>query len=183
MNVITALVAALIVGASVAFYLRIFRFTYLQGGGKVVANHFTRIDGYMAAGCVGIFILQCAQSLKAGPMAVPASVDTMVLFLAQLEFWLFVIGAIVLSFVLRRMHPSALFGFDRLGFSKVFLFGLGLLFAALPLILASSSVTTNLLHLNPQQDTQPVMRLFEHASDPGKRIPLIMLAVVLAPIS
>jgi len=88
-----------------------------------------------------------------------------------------------LSFVLRGMHPSALFGFDRLGFSKVFFLGLGLLFAALPLILASSTLISDFLRSNPQRDTQPIMQLFERASDPGKRVPLIILAVVIAPIS
>jgi membrane protease YdiL (CAAX protease family) len=183
MNALTALCLALLVGASVAFYLRIFRLVYLQAGGKVVATHFSRVDAYLAAGCVTMFIVQCFQSLQGNRGALTAAIDTTVLFMVQLGFWIFVIGTIVLSFVLRGMHPSTLFGFDRLGFFKVFFLGLGLLFGALPLILASSTLTSNFLHVDPQRDTQPIMQLFEQASDPGKRVPLIILAVVVAPIS
>ena len=183
MNFLNIVVLALLVGASVAFYLRIFRFIYLQAGGKVVASHFARVDGYLAVGCVTMFLVQCLQSLKGNRGILPASIDTTFLFLVQLGFWIFVIGTIVLSFVLRGMHVSALFGFDRLGVSKVFLLGIGLLFAALPLILASSSITNGFLRADPQRDTQPIMQLFEQASDPAKRVPLIILAVVIAPIS
>ena len=183
MNALTALILALLVGASVAFYLRIFRLIYLQAGGKVVASHFARADAYLALGCVTLFIVQCLQSLNGSRGPLPATIDTTFLFIVQLGFWIFVIGIIVLSFALRGMHPSALFGFDRLGFFKVFFLGLGLLFAALPLILASSTLITDVLHSNPQQDTQPIMQLFEKSSDPAKRVPLIILAVVIAPIS
>jgi membrane protease YdiL (CAAX protease family) len=183
MNALTALFLALLVGASVAFYLRIFRLVYFQAGGKVVASHFARVDAYLAVGCVTMFIAQCFQSLQGSRGALPASIDTTFLFLVQLGFWVFVIGTIVLSLVLRGMHPSALFGFDRLSFFKVFFLGVALLFAALPLILASSTMTSNFLRSDPQRDTQPIMRLFEHASDPSRRVPLIILAVVIAPIS
>jgi membrane protease YdiL (CAAX protease family) len=183
MNALTSLFLALLVGASVAFYLRIFRFIYLQSGGKVVATHFARVDGYLVVGCVTMFLVQASQGLKGSRGALPASIDTTFLFLVQLGFWIFVIGTIVLSLILRGLHPSALFGFDRLSFSKVFLLGLGLLLAAMPLILASSTVTSSFMRADPQQDTQPIMQLFEQSSDPGKRVPLIMLAVVIAPIS
>jgi len=183
MNALTALFLALLVGASVAFYLRIFRLIYLQAGGKVVASHFARVDAYLLVGCVTMFLIQGLQGLKGSRGALPASIDTTFLFLVQLGFWIIVIGTIVLSFLLRGLHPSALFGFDRLGLSKVFLLGLGLLLAAMPLILASSTVTSSFLRADPQQDTQPIMQLFERSTDPAKRVPLIMLAVVIAPIS
>jgi CAAX protease family protein len=183
MNVLTALILALIVGASVAFYLRIFRLVYLQAGGKVDASHFGRVDAYLALGCVMMFIVQCFQSLGGGRSALPASIDTTALFLVQLGFWIFVIGTIVSSQLLRGLHPGAIFGFDRLGFFKLFFLGVALLFAALPLILASSAMISNFLRSDPQRDVQPIMQLFEHASDPGKRVPLIILAVVIAPIS
>jgi membrane protease YdiL (CAAX protease family) len=183
MNALTALFLALLVGASVAFYLRIFKSVYLRGGGKVVASHFARADAYLAAGCVTIFIVQCFQSLQGSRGALPASIDTTFLFLVQLGFWIFVIGTIVLSLALRGMHLSGLFGFDRLGFLKLFFLAVALLFAALPLILASSTMTSNFLRSDPQRDAQPIMQLFEHASDPSKRVPLILLAVVIAPIS
>jgi uncharacterized protein len=183
MNVLNALILALIVGASVAFYLRIFRQVYLQASGKVDASHFGRVDAYLAAGCVAMFIIQCFQNLEGSKGALPASVDTTALFLVQLGFWAFVIGTIVSSQLLRGMHPGVIFGFDRLGFLKLFFLGMALLVAALPLILASSAMISGFLRSDPQRDVQPIMQLFEHSSDPGKRVPLIILAVVVAPIS
>jgi CAAX protease family protein len=183
MNVLTALCLALIVAASVVFYLRIFRIVYLQAAGKVDASHFARVDAYLAVGCVTMFIAQCFQSQQGNRGPLPVSIDTTYLFLVQLGFWIFVIGTIILSQLLRGMHPSALFGFNRLGFFKLVFLGTALLFAALPLILASSAMISTFLRSDPQRDAQPIMQFFEHESDPGKRVPLIILAVVIAPIS
>ena len=81
------------------------------------------------------------------------------------------------------MRPTELFGFDRLGFLKVFLWGAGLLIAAFPLIFASSAVVSSLMHADPQKDSQPIMQLFEHVAEPGKKIPIILLAMVIAPLA
>jgi membrane protease YdiL (CAAX protease family) len=183
MDLITVLILALLVGASVAIYLRIFRFIYVSGGGKVVVDRFTRADAYLALGCITIFALQCLQSLQAKDRALPTTIDTNLLVVVQVGFWTFLIGTILLSFFFRGMRPSELFGFDRLGFLKVFLWGAGLLLAAFPLILASSAVISSLMHTDPQKDSQPIMQLFEHVADPNKRIPIILLAVVIAPLA
>jgi uncharacterized protein len=183
MDFLTLLILALLVGASVAIYLRIFRFIYVSGGGKVVTDHFTRTDSYLAFGCVIIFALQCLQSLHAKDRALPATINTNLLVVVQLGFWIFIIGTILLSFLFRGMRPSELFGFDRLSFLKVFLSGAGLLIAAFPLILASSAVVSSLMHADPQKDSQPIMQLFEHVAEPSKRIPIILLAVVIAPLA
>jgi uncharacterized protein len=183
MDLITVLILALLVGASAAIYIRIFRFIYISGGGKVGVDRFTRADGYLALGCVTIFTLQCLQNLQAKDRVLPATVDTNLLVVVQLGFWTFLIGTILLSFFFRGMRPSELFGFDRLGFLKVFLWGAGLLLAAFPLILASSAVVSSLMHTDPQKDSQPIMELFEHVAEPSKRIPIILLAVVIAPLA
>src|ERR1700732_1677194 len=161
MDFIIVLILALLVGVSGAIYFRIFRLIYVQNGGKVVANHFTRTDGYLALGCVTIFALQCIQNLHAKGSVLPATIDTNLLVVVQLGFWLFVIGTILFSFLVRRMRPADLFGFDRLNFTKVFLLGAGLLIAALPLIFASSAVVSSLMHVNSQKDSQPIIQLFE----------------------
>lgn len=183
MDLVTGLILALLVGASVAIYLRIFRFIYVSGGGKVVVDRFTRTDAYLALGCVTIFALQCLQNLRAKDRVLPTTIDTNLLVVVQLGFWTFLIGTILLSFFFRGMRPSELFGFDRLGFLKVFLWGTGLLLAAFPLILASSAVVSSLMHTDPQKDSQPIMELFEHVAEPSKRIPIILLAVVIAPLA
>jgi membrane protease YdiL (CAAX protease family) len=61
--------------------------------------------------------------------------------------------------------------------------GAGLLLSALPLIFASSAVVSSLMHVNSQKDSQPIMQLFERAGEPAKRIPIIILAIVIAPLA
>jgi membrane protease YdiL (CAAX protease family) len=183
MDFLIVLLLALLVGVSGAVYFRIFRLIYVQNGGKVIASEFTRTDGYLALGCLALFALQCVQSLQGKGRALPATIDTGLLVVVQLGFWLFVIGTILASLLLRRMRPAELFGFDRLGFTKVFLWGAGLLLSALPLIFASSAVVSSLMHVNSQKDSQPIMQLFEQAGEPAKRIPIIILAIVIAPLA
>jgi membrane protease YdiL (CAAX protease family) len=183
MDFFIVLILALLVGVSGAIYFRIFRVIYVQNGGKVVATEFTRADGYMALGCMTIFALQSIQNLQGRGSTVPANIDTGLLVVVQLGFWLFVIGTILVSFLVRRMRPADLFGFDRLNFAKVIFWGAALLIAALPLIFASSAVISNLLHVNTQKDSQPIMQLFERVSEPTKKIPIIVLAVVIAPLA
>jgi membrane protease YdiL (CAAX protease family) len=183
MDFLIVLLLALLVGVSGAVYFRIFRLIYVQNGGKVIASEFTRTDGYLALGCLTLFALQCVQSLQGKGRALPATIDTGLLVVVQLGFWLFVIGTILISLLLRRMRPAELFGFDRLGFTKVFLWGAGLLLSALPLIFASSAVVSSLMHVNSQKDSQPIMQLFERAGEPAKRIPIIILAIVIAPLA
>jgi membrane protease YdiL (CAAX protease family) len=183
MDFFIVLMLALLVGVSGAVYFRIFKLVYVQNGGKVVANHFTRTDGYLALGCVTIFALQCIQNLQTKSSVLPATIDINLLVIVQLGFWLFVIGTILFSFLVRRMRPVDLFGFDRLNFTKVFLWGAGLLLAALPLIFASSAIVSNLLHINSQKDSQPIMQLFERVAEPTRKIPIILLAIVIAPLA
>jgi membrane protease YdiL (CAAX protease family) len=183
MDFLIVLFLALLVGVSGAIYFRIFRLIYVQNGGKVIASEFTRTDGYLALGCLTLFALQCVQSLQGQGRPLPATIDTGLLVVVQLGFWLFVIGTILISLLLRRMRPAELFGFDRLGFTKVFLWGAGLLISALPLIFASSAVVSSLMHVNSQKDSQPIMQLFERVGEPAKRIPIIILAIVIAPLA
>jgi CAAX protease family protein len=183
MDFLIVLLLAVLVGISSAIYFRIFRLIYVQNGGKVVTSRFSRTDGYLALGCVTIFAVQCIQNLQEKGATLPPTIDTNLLVVVQLGFWVFVIGTILLSFLVRHMRPADLFGFDRLGFVKVFLLGVGLLIAALPLIFASSAVVSSLFHVDSQKDSQPIMQLFERVADPTKRIPIIVLAIVIAPLS
>jgi len=183
MDFFIVLILALLVGVSGAIYFRIFRLIYGQNGGKVDATHFTRADGYLALGCLTIFALQCIQNMQAKGNMLPANIDTNLLVVVQLGFWSFVIGTILVSFLVRRMRPAELFGLDRLRFTQVFFWGAGLLIAALPLIFASSAVVSSLMHVNLQKDSQPIMQLFERVAEPARKIPIIVLAIVIAPLS
>jgi membrane protease YdiL (CAAX protease family) len=183
MQVLILLILSFLVGLSGAIYLHIFRRVYREHHGKVVANSFGRVDAYLAIGCITIFAVQCLQNFRPGQTVAPSTINTGLLVVVQLGFWMFVIGTILFSFLLRRMRPAELFGFDRLEFGKVFLWGAGLLVAALPLIFASSVLISSLLHLNAEDDSQPIVQLFEGIADPAKKIPIILLAVVIAPLA
>lgn len=183
MHFIILLVLSFLVGLSGAIYFRIFRRVYGREGGKVIADRFGRVDGYLALGCMTIFAVQTVQNLHASEEVIPRTIDTGLLVFVQLGFWLFVVGTILFSFLLRRMRPADLFGFDRLSFLKVFLWGAGLLVVALPLIFASSALVSSFLHLNSESDSQPIVQLFEGIADPAKKIPIIVLAVVIAPLA
>src|SRR5580693_2797866 len=110
MDFLIVLLLAMLVGVSGAIYFRIFRLIYTQNGGKVVANDFTRTDGYLALGCVTIFALQCLQNLQGKGSAIPATIDTNLLVVVQLGFWLFVIGTILFSLLFRRMRQRIFSG-------------------------------------------------------------------------
>ena len=109
MDFLIVLLLALLVGVSGAIYFRIFRFVYSQNGGKVIATQFTRADGYMVIGCLTIFALQCFQNLQVKGNTLPATIDTGMLVIVQLGFWLLVIGTILVSFLFRRMRPAESF--------------------------------------------------------------------------
>jgi membrane protease YdiL (CAAX protease family) len=183
MDFFIVLILALLVGVSGAVYFRIFRRIYVQNGGKVVASHFNRVDGYLALGCLTIFAVQGLQNSQVKGSVIPATIDTSLLVAVQLGFWLVVIGTILASLLARRMHPAELFGLDRLDFKKTVIWGAGLLICALPLIFASSAVVSSLLHVNSQKDSQPIVQLFERVTDPTRKIPIILLAVVIAPLA
>jgi uncharacterized protein len=183
MHFFILLVLSFLVGLSGAIYFRIFRRVYGQNCGKVPADRFGRVDGYLALACITIFALQGVQNFHAGDAVIPRTIDTGVLVFVQLGFWMFVVGTILFSLLLRHMRPADLFGFDRLSFLKVFLWATGLLIGALPLIFASSAVVSSLLHLNSESDSQPIVQLFEGITDPAKKIPIIVLAVVIAPLA
>ncbi|HZC58574.1 MAG TPA: type II CAAX endopeptidase family protein [Chthoniobacterales bacterium] len=183
MHFFILLILSFLVGLSGAIYFRIFRRVYGQNGGKVPADRFGRVDGYLALACITIFAVQGVQNFHAGDAVIPRTIDTGVLVFVQLGFWMFVVGTILFSLLLRHMRPADLFGFDRLSFLKVFLWATGLLIGALPLIFASSAVVSSLLHLNSESDSQPIVQLFEGITDPAKKIPIIVLAVVIAPLA
>jgi uncharacterized protein len=183
MHFFILLILSFLVGLSGAIYFRIFRRVYGQNGGKVPADRFGRVDGYLALACITIFAVQGVQNLHAGDAVIPRTIDTGVLVFVQLGFWMLVVGTILLSLLLRQMRPADLFGFDRLSFLKVFLWAIGLLIGALPLIFASSAVVSSLLHLNSESDSQPIVQLFEGITDPAQKIPIIVLAVVIAPLA
>jgi uncharacterized protein len=179
---LTLVIAALLVGASVAIYGRLFRGVYLSHRGKVSGDQFTRLDVYFVFIIVLYILLMSFQTVTSARPLSTRRVDTSLLIIGVLIQWSVILLPILISFTLRHMRPTALFGLDTLRFRKVVLLGVGLLLAALPVIALSSVIVSSIFHFSPQRDSQEIVRVFENAASPSQKIPIIVLAVVLAPM-
>jgi membrane protease YdiL (CAAX protease family) len=72
---------------------------------------------------------------------------------------------------------------DQLPVRKSILWGISLLVCALPLILAASYLASYFLHSDPTTDSQEIIQVFERSGSIGQRLPIILLAVAIAPIA
>jgi membrane protease YdiL (CAAX protease family) len=63
------------------------------------------------------------------------------------------------------------------------LLGISLLISAYPTVFAVGVLTSVLLKINPTTDVQEVMRIFENQTAATQRIPIILLAVAIAPVA
>ena len=182
MDFFTLLVVALLVAASVAIYGRMFQGVYLSNGGKVSGGQFTRLDVYFVFIIVFYILWMSFQTVSSGRPLSSRHIDTSLLIVGVLIQWSVILLPILISFALRHMRPTALFGLDILQFRKVVLLGIGLLLAALPTIGLSGVLVSKVFNFNAQRDSQEIVRVFENADSPSQKIPIILLAVVVAPM-
>jgi membrane protease YdiL (CAAX protease family) len=183
MNYPFALVAALLVAVSLATYLRLFRFVYTTGGGKVSAEQLTWVDVVFATALVFYIIFQSFAHLKTTGPPSAASFSGEQLILATLLSWALILGPILISFRARGIRVGQLFGFDRLPILRAVVWGVGLLFTALPLVFGTSEIVTQWLRDRSAQDSQEIIQIFRDSTQPGQRVSIILLAVVIAPIA
>ena len=76
MDFLALVVAALLVGASVAIYGRLFRGVYLSHRGKVSGDQFTRLDVYFVFIIVLYILLMAFQTVSAARPLSSRRVDT-----------------------------------------------------------------------------------------------------------
>jgi uncharacterized protein len=183
MDVLLLLLFALVVGASLAIYLRIFRHVYGRGNGKVGTDRFTRVDGILALGVVVYLLLQIFIGLSFSRHAPPLNLSAELIVATVLIQWILILGPILVALRMRGMPVGAVFGFDRVPVLKALGWGFLLLLAGLPLVFASSAVMSRFLNTDPNTDVQEVVKIFQNASEPSQRIAIIVLAVVVAPVA
>jgi len=178
------LVGGSLMAGSVIGYIWIFRRVYLLHEGKVVVNRFTRIDAILACLLViGIIHICFNDGIGFRRSIDPRAIDTDQLIVGVLSQWFIIIGTIVVLFLVRGMKPTALFGFDRLRTWQVIAFAVGLLLAALPLVFVTSYLISAILRVDPQRDSQEIVQIFQGITDPVKKFPIVILAVVVAPLA
>ena len=183
MNYAIALVAALLVAVSLATYLRLFRYVYTTGGGKVSAEQLTWVDVVFATALVFYIILQSFAHLKTTVPSSAASFSGEQLILATLLSWALILGPILISLRARGIRVGQLFGFDQLPILRAVVWGVGLLFTALPLVFGTSEIVTQWMRDRSGQDSQEIIQIFRDSSQPGQRVSIILLAVVIAPVA
>jgi uncharacterized protein len=183
MDFVLLLFLTVLVAASVAGYSRIFRRVYLAHDGKVTVDRFSRVDALLAGALVLGVIYVCFTGLSSRRSIDPKTIDTGKLITAVLSQWVIIIGTILVVLLARGIQPSVVFGFDRLSTRHVIMQAVGLLLLALPIVFATSFLISTLLKVDPHQDSQEIVQIFQGAKDPAKKFPIIILAVLIAPLA
>lgn len=183
MDFLVILLLALLVSFSLVIHLRRFRSVYGLKTGKVKAEIFSWIDAIFASFLILFIITQSFSNFAAPRQHSHLEANTGVLVVAVLTQWLVILGPILISLQVRGARVAAVFGFDQLEVLKAIGWGVVLLISALPIIFASSALASAWLKSNPQSDPQEIVQIFQSANNPAQRIPIILLAVVGAPVA
>jgi membrane protease YdiL (CAAX protease family) len=183
MDFVLSILILLLIPVALGIYGRMFWRVYAKHTGKVFVGAYSLLDGLFAGGLILIVITQLFANVDSTRVSLPANIDTRGLLLSALYFWGLVLGTILLSLRLRGVRLSTAFGLDQLPLRKSILWGVSLLVCALPLIFAASYLASYFLHSDPTTDSQEIIQIFEHSKSIGERLPIILLAVVIAPVA
>jgi membrane protease YdiL (CAAX protease family) len=183
MDLVLSVLVLLLIPLALGVYGRLFWRVYAHAGGKVFVGAYSLLDALFAGGLIVIVISQLFANVESSRGSLPAEIDTRSLLLSALYFWGLILGTILLSLRLRGFRISAVFGLDQLPLRKSILWGISLLVCALPLILVASYLASYFLHTDPTTDVQEIIKVFERSSSIGQRLPIILLAVVIAPVA
>ena len=162
-------------------FIRLFRRVYAGGGDTVQVGFFSWVDLVLAF--VFVFL---SVSLAATVSMAPAAyekIDTQAILWNSVIWWALILGPILLSLRFRGFKLGSVFGIDKMPVGRSLLLGISLLISAYPTVFAVGVLTSILLKINPTTDVQEVMRIFENATAVTQRIPIILLAVAIAPVA
>jgi membrane protease YdiL (CAAX protease family) len=167
-------------------FVRLFRRVYAGGGDTVQVAFFSKFDLIWAS--LIVFLMLWAFAVSAASAASTQrisseNVNTLELVGEVLIWWSAILGPTLLSLWLRGLKPGSVFGVDRMPVGRSLLLGVALLISALPLVFAVDYVASLILKANPTTDSQEVIQIFENTSTGAQRIPIILLAVVVAPVA
>jgi membrane protease YdiL (CAAX protease family) len=183
MDLVLSILILLLIPVALGIYGRMFWRVYANHTGKVFVGAYSLLDGLFAGGLILIVVTQLFANVDSTRASVPANIDTGGLLLSALYFWGLILGTILLSLRLRGFRLSTVFGMDQLPLRKSILWGVSLLVCALPLIFAASYLASYFLHSDPTTDSQEIIQVFERSRSVGQRLPIILLAVAIAPIA
>jgi membrane protease YdiL (CAAX protease family) len=183
MDFLTICLLALLVSLSLTIHLRRFWTVYGLHAGKVSVEAFSWIEAVITFVLVFWIVGQCVLLLSAPHRAISSNINTGELVQSSLLTWAAILLLLLVPLRARGLRISQIFGFDRLEVGKAIGMGVLLLLSALPLVVASSALVSKWLHADGLDDPQEIIRIFETANSPAQRIPIILLAVVLAPVA
>jgi membrane protease YdiL (CAAX protease family) len=181
MNFLSNCALVLLLGLSLGMFVRLFRRVYAGGGDTVQVGFFSWVDLVLAF--VFVFLsVSLAATVSMAPAAYE-NLDTQAMLWNSVIWWALILGPILLSLRFRGFKLGSVFGIDRMPVGRSLLLGISLLISAYPTVFAVGVLTSILLKINPTTDVQEVMRIFENAATAAQRIPIILLAVVIAPVA
>ena len=162
-------------------FIRLFRRVYAGGGDTVQVGFFSWVDLVLAF--VFVFLsVSLAATVSMAP-TVYENIDTQAILWNSVIWWALILGPILLSLRFRGFRLGSVFGIDRMPVGRSLLLGISLLISAYPTVFAVGVLTSVLLKINPTTDVQEVMRIFENQTAATQRIPIILLAVAIAPVA
>jgi len=181
MNFLSNVALVLLLGLSLGMFIRLFRRVYAGGGDTVQVGFFSWVDLVLAF--VFVFLsVSLAATVSMAP-AVYENIDTQAILWNSVIWWALILGPILLSLRFRGFKLGSVFGIDKMPVGRSLLLGISLLISAYPTVFAVGVLTSILLKINPTTDVQEVMRIFENATAVTQRIPIILLAVAIAPVA
>ena len=183
MNFLSYCALVLLLGLSLGMFVRLFRRVYAGGGDTVQVSFFSWVDLVLVAFLVMLIVSQVLAVLGSPVQTVPENIDTGMLVLSDLVWRTMILGPILISLRFRGFKLASVFGVDRMPVGRSLLLGVALLISALPMVFAVDYVASILLKVNSATDVQEVVQIFENASTAAQRVPIIMLAVVIAPVA
>jgi membrane protease YdiL (CAAX protease family) len=181
MNFLSNCALVLLLGLSLGMFVRLFQRVYAGGGDTVQVGFFSWVDLVLAF--VFVFLsVSLAATVSMAPTAYE-NIDTQAILWNSVIWWALILGPILLSLRFRGFKLGSVFGIDKMPVGRSLLLGISLLISAYPTVFAVGVLTSILLKINPTTDVQEVMRIFENATAVTQRIPIILLAVAIAPVA
>jgi uncharacterized protein len=183
MNFLSYCSLVLLLGLSLGMFVRLFRRVYAGGGDAVQVGFFSWVDLVLASVVVLLIVSQILAATGSLSQTSIDNVDTRTMVASVLVWWALILGPILLSLWFRGFRLGNVFGVDRMPVGRSLLLGIALLLSALPMVFAVDYIASALLKVNTSTDTQEVIRIFENSSTVAQRVPIILLAVVIAPVA
>jgi membrane protease YdiL (CAAX protease family) len=183
MNFLSYCALVLLLGLSLGMFVRLFRRVYAGGGDTVQVSFFSWVDLVLASVVVLLIVSQILAATGSLSQTAIDNVDTRTMVVSVLVWWGLILGPILLSLWFRGVKLGNVFGVDRMPVGRSLLLGIALFVSALPMVFAVDYIASALLKVNTSTDAQEVIRIFENSSTVAQRIPIILLAVVIAPVA